>query len=76
MASGKNVAAFAVPALRPLVMHLFMRSVGKPSEELSAQREVRNWFYHNYTRGLSLLCFFFPIKLGHIEYVAPSCQLS
>lgn len=41
MASGKNVRTFAVPSLRPLVMHLFTRSVGRPSEDLGPHREVK-----------------------------------
>ena len=40
MASGKNVSTFAVPAMRPLVLYLFVRSTGKISKELNTQREV------------------------------------
>ncbi len=46
MASGKNVTTFAVPALRPLVMHLFMKPIGKLSQELGTQREVSTGHHH------------------------------
>lgn len=40
LASGQNVESFAIPALQPLVVYLFMTSSGKPSGELLTQREV------------------------------------
>lgn len=51
MASGKNVATFAVPALRPLVMHLFIRtSEGPPTDELITQREVCWGFVNEFSK--------------------------
>ena len=40
MASGHNVTEFAIPALQPLVIYLFVRPTGPSNQELSAQREV------------------------------------
>lgn len=41
LASGQNVESFAIPALQPLVVYLFMTSTsGKPSKDLFTQREV------------------------------------
>ncbi len=37
MASGQNVTTFAVPALQPLVLYLFVRKTGL-SKEVETQR--------------------------------------
>ena len=39
MASGHNVKTFAIPALQPLVLHLFVRST-RLSSDLDIQRLV------------------------------------
>ena len=41
MASGSNVTSFAIPALQPLVLYLFVRPTTTESFELNTQREVR-----------------------------------
>ena len=42
LASGQNVDSFAIPALQPLVVYLFVRTSGKPSDDLMTQQEVRS----------------------------------
>ena len=39
MASGHNVTTFAIPALQPLVLHLFVRSI-RLSPDVDIQRFV------------------------------------
>lgn len=41
MASGHNVTTFAIPALQPLVLHLFFRST-HTSSEFDIHRYVEN----------------------------------
>ena len=43
LASEQNVESFAIPALQPLVVYLFMTSSSKPSKDLFTQREVATY---------------------------------
>ncbi len=70
MASGKNVTTFAVPALRPLVMHLFMWKGSKPSDEMSTQREVSPVHMHNHSAIVHIISTstsFFTCKIIQVD---------
>lgn len=63
MASGQNMISFAIPALRPLVLYLFVRPTLK-SAELVTQREVKLYFAQLYK---------VHIQTGCVEHVTSSC---